>query len=115
MKAPPFPLMLSAVAAVSLALAAALRIWLIEIPAIGWRCDGADPPAWCHLFLGLGVFLRAQIFGVICLIMAIAAFFASSRALALAAVAAGAAALILYNAELGAAAVLIAAIRGVRL
>ncbi len=115
MKAVPFSIVVLGAVALSLALAAALRVWLIEVPAIGWRCTAVDAPAWCFLFQGLGVFLRAQIFGVVCLIMAVAAFFASSRAITVAAVAAGAAALVLYNAELGAAAVLVGAMRAVRL
>lgn len=111
----PFPIVVIAAAAMSLAVAAALRIWLIEVPAIGWRCNVADPPTWCFAFQGLGIFLRAQIFGAVCLILAIVAFFADSRTLAVAAVAAGAAALVLYNAEFGAAAVLLGAVRAVRL
>lgn len=115
MKALPFPLVTFASAALATAAAMAVRFWLLEVPAIGWRCAGTDAPAWCSLYAGLGWLLSSQGFGAIAMAAAGIAIFSSSRPAVLAAAAAGAAALVLYNAELGAAAVLLAALRAVRL
>jgi hypothetical protein len=93
----------------------ALRLWLLEVPSIGWRCAEGGAPWWCPLYAGLGWLLRSQAFGWAAAALAAFALFASSRTAVLAAAAAGAMALVLYNAELGAAALLLAALRAVRL
>jgi hypothetical protein len=111
----PYAARVIAAAVLALALAAALRFWLLEVPAIGWQCRVVDPPLWCRLFAGFGFFLRSHAFGVASLLIAGAAFFAAKRSLAMIAIASGAAGLVLYNAELGAAAALLGAMRAVRL
>jgi len=114
MKALPFPVLALAAATVATAGGWAVRVWLLEVPAIGWRCAADAAPAWCPLYAGFGWLLRSHGLGALALATAIIAFFASSRLAVLAAAAAGALALMLYNAELGAAAVLLAALRAVR-
>lgn len=109
----PFPTLVSA--GIAMAAAMAVRLWLLEVPAFGWRCAGADAPAWCAVYGGLGWLLRSQALGAVALLLAAVAVFASGRSAVIAAAAAGAAALVLYNAELGAAAVLLAALRAARL
>jgi hypothetical protein len=110
-----FPLLALASAAIAAGAAMAARLWLLEVPAIGWRCAGSGAPGWCGLYAGLGWLLRSHAFGWAAAALAAFALFASSRAVVLAAAAAGAVALVLYNAEFGAAAVLLAALRAVRL
>lgn len=115
MKTLSFPLLALASAALAAGVAMAARLWLLEVPAIGWRCAESGAPGWCGLYAGLGWLLRSQAFGWAAAALAAFALFASSRTAVLAAVAAGAMPLVLYNAQLGAAAVLLAALRAVRL
>lgn len=115
MKSWPYAVGLVGTVAAVLALALALRVWLLEVPAIGWQCTVEASPPWCVPLAGLGFILRSQAFGMVCLLIAIAAFVRSSRMLAGLAIAAGTAALVLYNAELGASAALLGALRAVRL
>jgi hypothetical protein len=115
MKTLSFPLLVLAAAVLAAGAAFGLRLWLLEVPAIGWRCAESGAPGWCAPYAGLGWLLRSQAFGLAAAALAAFALFASSRTAVLAAAAAGAAALVLYNAELGAAALLLAALRAVRL
>lgn len=114
-KAVPFPIVTVAAAAVALAAAGAVRLEVLEVPAIGWRCAGEDAPAWCLVFAGFGWLLRNQALGAFAVIAAATALLRSSRLAVVAAAAAAAAALVLYNAELGATALLLASLRAVRL
>ena len=115
LKVLPFPFLALASAAVAMAVGWAARLWVLEVPAIGWRCAAEAAPPWCSLYAGFGWLLRSQVFGAVALAAAVVALLGSSRAAVLAATFAGALALVLYNAELGAAAVLLAALRAIRL
>ena len=115
MRAVPSPLLALACAATAAAAATAVRVWLLEVPAIGWRCAETGAPGWCGLYAGFGWLIRGQALGLAAAAFAVFALFGSSRWAVAAAAAAGAAALVLYNAELGAAALLLAALRAVRL
>lgn len=115
MKAVPFLLLALGCAATAAAAAMAIRVWLLEVPAIGWRCAEAGAPGWCGLYAGFGWLIRGEALGLAAAALAVFALFGSSRWAVAAAAAAGAAALVLYNAELGAAALLFAALRAVRL
>lgn len=114
-KAVPFPIVTVAAAAVALAAAGAVRLEVLEVPAIGWRCAGESAPAWCLVSAGLGWLLRNQGLGAFAVIVAGAALLRSSRLAVAAAAATATAALVLYNAELGASALLLASLRAVRL
>lgn len=114
MKALPFPVLAVGAAVAAMAGGWAVRVWLLEVPAIGWRCAADAAPAWCPLYAWFGWLLRSHGLGAVALAAAVIALFASSRLAVLAAAAAGALALMLYNAELGAAALLLASLRAVR-
>jgi hypothetical protein len=115
MKTLSFPLVVLVAALLAAAAAFALRLWLLEVPSLGWRCADSGAPWWCGPYAGLGWLLRSQAFGWAAAALAAVALFASSRTAVLAAAGAGVIALVLYNAELGAAAFLLAALRAVRL
>lgn len=115
MKAMPFAIHALAWAAAALGVAMVLRVWLLEVPAIGWRCAEPEAPGWCAAYAVFGWLLRSQILGGMAAALGVFALVASSRRAVAAAAAGGAAALVLYNADLGAAALLLAALRAVRL
>ena len=96
-------------------LAAALRLQLIEPPALAHQCTVAAAPAWCGLRQSLILGFLHHIYGYFAAAAAVLALLLPRRVLAWLAAALGAFALQMYCYELGAFALLVGCLRLARL
>lgn len=96
-------------AAVSMAVAYAIRFGLVEPPQTAWACQAVSPPWWCPLWMVTTESLRLGVTGFAALACGLVAVWRGGRRLALAAVGLGAAGLALYGPEPAAGGVLLGA------
>ena len=96
------------------ATAMALRYLAIEPQAIGIACANPPAPWWCVPRGVLVLGFRHDALGIAAIVLAVAAWLFSPRALAVAALAVGAAGLVLYNAGAASVAAVLAILRLLR-
>ncbi|MFO1127467.1 MAG: hypothetical protein U1E66_03400 [Rhodospirillales bacterium] len=100
--------------AIGLAVGAAVRFLIVQVPALAWACGGAARPWWCPWREGLILALRYQAMGIVAVVAGAVALFGDRRGMARLAIGLGGAGLLLYAPELAGAGLLAGAMARLR-